>query len=151
MKRTLALALALLLVPTPALAQLGDGFCHDLRLVLASAGQRAPFARVTNHDYWRRFRLFEQCRPNRYEPVDRVSCSWRLASAQRIVEAMAAEAARCLPRARRDDAGGITGPSFNEARLELGHLAIYVEQSVAAPNMLADSAAVVIVIDEDGE
>ncbi len=146
-----AMAIALAVAPSPTLAQLAPGFCHDLRLVVASAGQSAPFERVTRHENWRRFRLFEQCRPNRYEPVDRVACSWRLGSTQRIVEAMAAEAARCLPRARRDDEGGITGPQFNEARFALGNLAIYFEQSVSAPDTLADSAAVVIVIDEDGD
>ena len=36
-------------------------------------------------------------------------------------------------------------------RFAIGNLAIYVEQSVAAADTLANSAAVVIVINEDGE
>ena len=64
------IAIALAVAPSPALAQLAPGFCHDLRMVVASASQRAPFERVTHHENWRRFRLFEQCRPNRYEPVN---------------------------------------------------------------------------------
>jgi len=143
-------ALALLAAPSPALAQLGPGLCHDLRMVIVSAGQREPFARVTFHENWDRFRLFEQCRPNRIGPVDRVACSWRLASAQPIVGALAAEAARCLPGARRDDAGGPGGPRFHAARFVLGRLVIYVEQDVAAPDTLGNSASVVIVIDEEG-
>lgn len=143
-----ALVLALMAAPASAIAQLAPGLCHDLRIAVASAGQREPFSRVTNHENWRRFRLFEQCRPNRVGPVDRVACSWRLASAQPIVETMAAEAARCLPRARRDDAGGPGGADFHAARFVLGDLAIYVEQDVSAPGTLADSAAVVIVIGE---
>jgi hypothetical protein len=145
-----AVALGLLAAPTPALAQLAPGLCHDLRMAVGSATQGEPFARITDHENWRRFRLFEQCRPNRVGRVDRVACSWRLSSSERIVEAMAAEAARCLPRARRDDAGGPGGAQFHAARFELGRLAIYVEQDVAAPNRLGTTAAVVIVIGEDG-
>jgi hypothetical protein len=145
-----AVALGLLAAPTPAAAQLAPGLCHDLRMVVASTTQREPFARVTYHENWRRFRLFEQCRPNRVGPVDRAACSWRLASAQPIVDALAAEAARCLPRARRDDAGGPGGRQFHAARFVLGRLTIYVEQDVAAPDTLGNGAAVLIVIDEQG-
>ena len=63
---------------------------------------------------------------------------------------MAAEAGRCLRRARRDDGGGPGGAQFHAARFLLGRLAIYVEQDVAAPDTLGNTAAVVIVIDEDG-
>ncbi len=144
-----AIAFVLLAVPGPALAQLAPGLCHDLRMAVASAGQSEPFERVTYHENWRRFRLFELCRPNRVGPIDRVSCSWRLASSQTIVQALGTEAARCLPRARRDDSGGPGGARFFAVRFELDNLAIYLEQSVSAPDTLADSAALVIVIDED--
>jgi len=143
------LATAVMLAPAPAAAQLQDGLCHDMRRVIASAGERETFGSVTYHETWRHFRLFELCRPNRSGPVDRVACSWRMPSSEPIIDAMAAEAARCLPRARRDDAGAIGGARFFAARFVLGNLAIYLEQSVSAPDTLSDTAALVIVIDED--
>lgn len=145
----LVVASTLLAAPAPALAQLAPGLCHDLRLVVASASQREPFERVTYQENWRRFRLFEQCRPNRVGPVDRIACSWRLASSQPVVDALGAEVARCLPRARRDESGGPGGTRFYSARFMLGDLAIYVEQGVSAPDTLGDTAAMVIVIGED--
>ena len=143
------IAFALLAAPGPARAQLGPGFCDDLRMVVASARQSEPFERVTFHENWRRFRLFDMCRPNRVGPVDRVACSWRLASDERIVDLLSAETARCLPGAQRDDRGGPGGRRFHAVRFVLGTLTIYVEQSVSAPNRLADSAALVVVIGED--
>ena len=74
-----ALAIAALLASAPAGA--ADPFCADLRLVVASAREAEPFGSVTFHENWRRFAVFELCRPNRYEPVDRVACSWRLPAA----------------------------------------------------------------------
>jgi len=139
-----ALAIAVLLASAPV--QAGEPFCADLRFVTASAREAEPFGSVTFHENWRRFALFELCRPNRYAPVDRVACSWRLPSAAPAVETLAAAALRCLPGAVRDDP---SGPDPASARLRLGNLSIYVEQDVSAPGMLADGAALIVIVDED--
>ena len=142
------LAIAFVLAPAPAAAQLRDGLCHDLRMAIASAAQREPFGSVTDHRNWRQFRLFEQCRPNRLGPVDRVHCSWRLPSSQPIADEMATETARCLSGARRDDAGSPIPLTVNEMRFVLPEVSIYLDQSVAAPGVLGTTAALVVILRE---
>jgi hypothetical protein len=142
-----AIGLALLAVAAPAAAQLPPGLCHDLRMVIDSARQREPFARVTHHANWARFRLIAMCRPNRLGPVDRVQCSWRLPSAEPVGEAMAAEAARCLPRARRAGAGAVP-LAPGEVRFVLDGMGIYIDQSIAAPGMFADSAGLTVILND---
>ena len=146
-----ALAMALLAASAPAAAQLRDGLCHDMRLVVASARERATFGSVTDHQNWRRFRLLEQCRPNRLGPVDRVQCSWRLPSSQPIADEMATETARCLSHARRDDAGSPIPLTVNEMRFVLPDVSIYLDQSVAAPGVLGATAALVVIFRESDQ
>lgn len=129
-----ALAIAALLAPAPV--QAAEPFCADLRLVTASAREAEPFGSVTYHENWRRFRLFELCRPNRYEPVDRVACSWRLPLDAPGREALVASALRCLPDARLDP---------GSARLRLGDLSIYLERDRGP----VDTAALVVIIGEE--
>lgn len=143
----IAIALALLAMPAPALAQL-DGLCHDLRLVIASAREREPFASVTFHENWDRFRLIELCRPNRVGPVDRVQCSWRLPSAQPIADTLVAETERCLPRARRRSERDVQLRP-GAIRFVLDGMAIHLDQSVSAPGVLADSAGLVVILNEE--
>ena len=144
----IAIGLALLATAAPATAQLPPGLCHDLRLVLASAREREPFARVTNPVNWPRFRLIALCRPNRLGPVDRVQCSWRLPSNAPIADALADETARCLPRARRDG-GGAVPLAPGEIRFVLDGMGIYLDQSVASPGVLADSAGLAVILNDD--
>ncbi len=139
----------MLLAAAPAHAEGLDGFCHDLTLAVASADEREAFASVTFHENWARFRLFELCRPNRLGPVDRVHCSWQLASAAPVLDSLAAEAVRCLPGAVRDDAGAPYGLGEAQARLRLGELTIYIYQSISAPGVLADSAAVMVMLADE--
>lgn len=128
-----------------AAAEAADPFCSDLRLVVASAREAEPFGSVTDHENWRRFALFELCRPNRYEPVDRVACSWRPPSGAPALEALAASALRCLPGATLDDSPLDPG----SARLRLDGLSIYLERDVSEPDGLADTAALVVIIGEE--
>jgi len=138
-----ALAIAALLASAPADA--ADPFCADLRLVVASAREVEPFGSVTYHENWDRFGLFELCRPNRYEPVDRVACSWRLSAEAPALESLVASALRCLPGANRDDSPLDPG----SARLRLDGLSIYLERDVSEPDGLADTAALVVIIGEE--
>ena len=144
----IVIGLALVASAAPASAQLPPGLCHDLRMVIDSARQREPFARVTYHENWRRFRLIALCRPNRLGEVDRVQCSWRLPSAEPVGEAMAAEAARCLPRARRADAGAVP-LAPGETRFVLDGMGIYLDQSISAPGVFADSAGLTVILNDE--
>ena len=144
----IAIGLALVASAAPASAQLPPGLCHDLRMVIDSARQREPFARVTNHENWRRFRLIALCRPNRLGEVDRVQCSWRLPSAEPVGDAMAAEAARCLPRARRTSAGAVP-LAPGEIRFVLDGMGIYLDQSISAPGVFADSAGLTVILNDE--
>jgi hypothetical protein len=134
-----ALAIAALLAPAPAGA--ADAFCADLRLVVASAREAEPFGSVTHHENWARFALLELCRPNRYEPVDRVACSWRLSPDAPDLEALVGSALRCLPGAIRDNEPLDPG----SARLRLADLSIYLERDEG----LVDTAALVVIVGEE--
>ena len=133
-------ALVLAALSMPAAAQPPDPLCADLGRVVAAAREAEPFASVTAAESWSRFALFELCRPNRLGPVDRVACSWRLASAAPVVEGLAARAAACLPRAmRRDDDAA--------ARFRLDGLSIHIGQEISAPGSFSDGAFVVVLLD----
>ena len=138
-----ALMIAALLASAPADA--AEPFCADLRLVVASAREAEPFGSVTYHENWRRFALFELCRPNRYQPVDRVACSWRVPSAAPTLEALTGSALRCLPGAALDDSPLDPG----SARLRLDDLSIYLERDVSEPGALVETAALVVIIGEE--
>lgn len=98
------LAIIMLLATLPACAAApppAAPLCPDLRLLLRAMPDRAAvFAagRPAPHSA-----LFEQCRWHAVDFTDEVICTWRLPSAAPAVQDLAAEAARCLPAARRPD------------------------------------------------
>src|SRR4051812_5435813 len=79
------------------------GFCEDLRLVVRSGHDRPSFASVTRVRPSRARSLLRECRPNVHDFTEEVTCILPLASAAPVVEALAVEAAACLPGARRWD------------------------------------------------
>lgn len=96
------LALALV-IASPAQAAAATGFCDDLRLMIRSLHDTPTFASVTRVRPPPALAQFRLCRANLHDFTAEVSCTLMLDSTAPAVESLAAEAARCLPAARRLD------------------------------------------------